>query len=58
MTIVPAIEIAGMLLLGLVVLRATWLAMHPATHHAALQPAHWSRQVDRALHAHPGQHRA
>lgn len=53
-----AIDVVGMLVLGLVVLRALWLAAHPAAHHAALRPAHWSREVERAMHPHPGQHRA
>jgi hypothetical protein len=53
---VPAIEIAGLLMLGLVVLRAAWLVTHPAVHHAALRHAHWSREVDRVLHT--AQHRA
>lgn len=52
------IELVGMLVVGLVVLRAAWLATHPATHHAALRPAHWSREVDRVLHSHTAQHRA
>ena len=56
MIVVPAIEMAGVLVLILVVLRAAWLATHPALHHAALRPAHWSREVDRALHT--AQHRA
>ncbi|NYE38570.1 hypothetical protein F4692_003720 [Nocardioides cavernae] len=56
MIAVPAIEIVGMLLLALVLLRATWLALHPAAHHAALRPAHWAHQVDRAMHT--AQHRA
>jgi hypothetical protein len=55
-TIVPAIEIVGMLLLAAMVLRAAWLAMHPAAHHAVLRPARWSDEVDRVLHT--AQHRA
>jgi len=55
-TDVSAIEIVGMLMLGLVVLRAAWLLTHPAVHHAALRPAHWANQVDRAMHT--AQHRA
>lgn len=51
-----AIEILGTLLLALVVLRAAWLAMHPAAHQAALRPARWSDAVDRAMHT--AQHRA
>ncbi|WP_210651649.1 hypothetical protein [Nocardioides sp. SYSU D00065] len=58
MIVVPTIELVGMLLLGLVVLRAAWLATHPAVHHAALRPARWSREVDRVLHGHHPQHRA
>jgi hypothetical protein len=54
--VVPATELVGMLLLGLVVLRAVWLATHPAVRHAALRPARWSHEVDRVLHT--GQHRA
>ena len=51
-----AIELFGVVALGLVVLRAAWLVTHPAVHHAALQPARWSDEVDRALHA--ARHRA
>ncbi|MDZ5661678.1 hypothetical protein HN031_18245 [Nocardioides sp. zg-1308] len=58
MIVVPAIELVGMLLLGLVVLRAAWLATHPALHHAALRPDHWSREVDRVLHQQHPRHRA
>jgi len=53
---VPAIEIIGLMVLGLVVLRATWLVAHPAVHHAVLRPAHWATRVDRAMHT--AQHRA
>lgn len=52
-----AIELVGTLVLALAVLRAAWLAMHPAAHHAALRPAHWSREVDRVLGGHTAQHR-
>ena len=47
--VVPAIELLGVFVLGLVVLRASWLATHPSVHHAAMRPAHWSAEVDRAL---------
>ncbi|SEC90120.1 hypothetical protein SAMN04489844_3217 [Nocardioides exalbidus] len=53
---VSAIEMVGLLALGLVVLRAAWLVAHPAVHHAALRPAHWATQVDRVLHT--AEHRA
>lgn len=53
---VSAMEIVGMLLLAAVVLRAAWLALHPAAHHAALRPARWADQVDRAMHT--AEHRA
>lgn len=56
MTVVPTMEILATLLLAVVVLRAVWLATHPAVRHAALRPAHWSREVDRVLHS--AQHRA
>lgn len=56
MTVVAAIQIVGMLLLAAMVLRAAWLATHPAAHHAVLRPARWSDEVDRVLHA--AQHRA
>ncbi|UFN44572.1 hypothetical protein [Nocardioides okcheonensis] len=56
---VPAIEMVGWLVLGLMVLRAAWLAAHPALHHAALRPARWSAEVDRrVLRSHSPQHRA
>ena len=58
MIVVPAIELVGMLLLGLVVLRAVWLATHPAMHHAALRPAHWSAEFDRVMSRQPAKHRA
>lgn len=56
MIVVSAIELLGVLVVGLVVLRATWLVTHPAAHHAALRPARWSDKVDQALHT--AQHRA
>lgn len=58
MIVVPAIELLGVLLLGLVVLRAAWLATHPAVHHAAMRPAHWSAEVDRVLSRGTARHRA
>ena len=58
MIVVPAIEMLGVLVLGLVVLRAAWLATHPAVHHAVVRPAHWSAEVDRALSRHTAKHRA
>jgi hypothetical protein len=57
-TVVPAIDLLGVLVLGLVVLRASWLATHPSVHHAAMRPAHWSAEVDRLLNRHPAKHRA
>lgn len=54
----PTIELLGVLVLGLVVLRAAWLATHPALHHAAVRPAHWSAEVDRVLAGHHPKHRA
>ncbi len=56
MIVVSAIELVGMVVLAVVVLRAVWLATHPGLHHAALRPTHWSREVDRVLHT--AQHRA
>jgi hypothetical protein len=56
--VVPAIELLGVLVLGLVVLRAAWLATHPAVHHAVVRPAHWSAQVDRVLAGQHPRHRA
>jgi cytochrome b561 len=56
--VVPAIELLGMFVLVLVVLRAAWLVVHPDVHHAALRPARWSHEVDRVLHARSPQHRA
>ena len=58
MIVVPALELLGMFVLGLVVLRATWLATHPSVHHAAMRPAHWSAEVDRLLSRQPAKHRA
>lgn len=58
MIAVPAIELVGMVVLLVVVLRAAWLAMHPAAHHAALRPAHWSHEVDRVLSRNARHHRA
>jgi hypothetical protein len=55
---VPAIELLSVLVLGLVVLRASWLATHPSVHHAAMRPAHWSAEVDRMLSCQPAKHRA
>lgn len=55
---VPAIEIVAMLMLAAVVLRAVWLVTHQSAHHAALQPARWSREVDRVLVGRPARHRA
>jgi hypothetical protein len=56
--VMPAIELLGVLLLGLAVLRAAWLATHPAVHHAAMRPAHWSAEVDRLLSRGSAKHRA
>jgi hypothetical protein len=56
--VVPAIDLLGVLLLGLVVLRAAWLATHPAVHHAAVRPARWSAEVDRVLSRGAARHRA
>ena len=56
--VVAAIDLLGVLVLGLVVLRASWLATHPSVHHAAMRPAHWSAEVDRVLSRHPAKHRA
>lgn len=55
---VPAIEIVAMLMLAAVVLRAGWLVTHQSAHHAALQPARWSREVDRVLVGRSARHRA
>jgi hypothetical protein len=56
--VVPATELLGVLVLGLVVLRASWLAAHPSVHHAAMRPARWSAEVDRVLTRQPAKHRA
>jgi hypothetical protein len=56
--VVAAIDLLGVLVLGLVVLRASWLATHPSLHHAAMRPTHWSAKVDRAVNRHPAKHRA
>lgn len=58
MIVVPAIELLGVLVLGLVVLRASWLVTHPAVHQAVTRPAHWSAEVDRVLAGHHPRHRA
>ena len=58
MIVVPATELLGVLVLGLVVLRASWLASHPSLHHAAMRPARWSAEVDRVLSRQPAKHRA
>ena len=50
MIVVPAIELLlGMLVVGLVVLRAAWLVMHPAAHHAMQGAGYWSAQTDRVM---------
>ena len=51
-----AIELFGVVALGLVVLRAAWLVTHPAVHHATRPPARWSAEADRARHT--ARHRA
>jgi hypothetical protein len=56
--IVPVIDLLGVLVLGLVVLRASWLAAHPSLHHAAMRPARWSAEVDRVVSRQPAKHRA
>ncbi len=53
-----AIDLLGVLVLVLVVLRASWLATHPSVHHAAMRPAHWSAEVDRVRSRQPATHRA
>ena len=58
MIVVPATELLGMFVLGLVVLRASWLATHPSVHHAAMRPAHWSAVVDRVLSRQRAKHGA
>jgi len=56
--VVAAIDLLGVLVLGLVVLRASWLATHPSVHHAAMRPARWSAEVDRVVGRQPAKHRA